>query len=645
MAQYTKTTWKDRVVEFARRFTKTNETATSVTLTADPGVVTEAGTPVNAALMNKIEQGIFDSFHGRGSAPTDFNTAVNPGSYNADLISSSYTNRPSEMPNYCILTVESAGGAGGGAYIKQTLTGILNTGFCMSRVRSSGTWYPWFTNWNSSNDYQFVRERETSLTSGDLNTIISPGAYPISGFSGSNSPINNLFGILMVYKAQWHLYQEIVQNGGGGRFFRFRDGNSVWSPWKSIQSSKLTESDSTCIAVTGTDLNGLGQTGFYMGDNMINAPSAAWYYVQVMRHNDNYVYQKATELNPPGLVALSYERIKNNGTWGGWASVGSSKSFPDWLAELDIMNDGRDGGFNPTSNYVLGSGIYRFSSLNIPAGVTVTPSGNYVVILVDGPAVIDGLLSASGKGGWGGAEAQYERYRTGKGGGAGGGFGAGGGGAGWSGPNNTTTSAFGGGGGGAGGNGQDGVTETYDGDDQYSHHGNGGGGVAGVLGGAGGGRGAMYQWYPAGGVLDSTAGGSVWISSTYTFLECFRSTAGGGGGGGCVYQPVSGASAGAGGAGGGSILIIARNISGSGAIRADGVNGGNGVYTNAQWGSPGGGGGGGGAVIAVANTITIPTITANGGAPGTTTPGSNNSLYATRGASAGGNGTVLTIRR
>lgn len=58
---YTKTTWKDRLVEFSNRFTKSNETATSVTLTPDPGTITEAGTPLSAANLNKIEQGIYDA--------------------------------------------------------------------------------------------------------------------------------------------------------------------------------------------------------------------------------------------------------------------------------------------------------------------------------------------------------------------------------------------------------------------------------------------------------------------------------------------------------------------------------------------------------------------------------------------------------
>lgn len=65
---YTKTTWVDRVVQFANRFTKSNETSTSVDLVANPGTVTTAGTPLSAANLNKIETGIFDAF-------TQMNTA------------------------------------------------------------------------------------------------------------------------------------------------------------------------------------------------------------------------------------------------------------------------------------------------------------------------------------------------------------------------------------------------------------------------------------------------------------------------------------------------------------------------------------------------------------------------------------------
>lgn len=54
---YVKQTWTDRVVEFARRFTYTQD-GTHITLTPEPGTVTEVGTPVDASRLNHIEDGI-----------------------------------------------------------------------------------------------------------------------------------------------------------------------------------------------------------------------------------------------------------------------------------------------------------------------------------------------------------------------------------------------------------------------------------------------------------------------------------------------------------------------------------------------------------------------------------------------------------
>ncbi|WP_028609739.1 hypothetical protein [Paenibacillus harenae] len=58
---YTKTNWFDRAVEFVNRYTKSGETADEVTLVQKPGTITQAGTPLNSANLNKIEQGIFDA--------------------------------------------------------------------------------------------------------------------------------------------------------------------------------------------------------------------------------------------------------------------------------------------------------------------------------------------------------------------------------------------------------------------------------------------------------------------------------------------------------------------------------------------------------------------------------------------------------
>jgi hypothetical protein len=57
---YSRTDWKDRIVANPNAYLKQNETAGDVELIPNPGVVTEAGTPLNAANMNNIEDGILE---------------------------------------------------------------------------------------------------------------------------------------------------------------------------------------------------------------------------------------------------------------------------------------------------------------------------------------------------------------------------------------------------------------------------------------------------------------------------------------------------------------------------------------------------------------------------------------------------------
>jgi hypothetical protein len=61
---YTKTVWKDRQVEFPNRYKDQNNTV--YTLSRDEGVVSEAGTLVNATVMNNIEDGLVDATTHKG---------------------------------------------------------------------------------------------------------------------------------------------------------------------------------------------------------------------------------------------------------------------------------------------------------------------------------------------------------------------------------------------------------------------------------------------------------------------------------------------------------------------------------------------------------------------------------------------------
>jgi hypothetical protein len=48
--------WKDRLVEFPKRYTLTLVTGSTYDIEAAPGTVTEAGTYVTAERMNKIQE-------------------------------------------------------------------------------------------------------------------------------------------------------------------------------------------------------------------------------------------------------------------------------------------------------------------------------------------------------------------------------------------------------------------------------------------------------------------------------------------------------------------------------------------------------------------------------------------------------------
>ena len=83
-------------------------------------------------------------------------------------------------------------------------------------------------------------------------------------------------------------------------------------------------------------------------------------------------------------------------------------------AQVNSGSNGSDGAFNPTQNVTINmadhpTGIYQYTSVNIPAGVTVTftPNANNtpVVWLVQGSCTITGTVNVSGKSSIGGASA------------------------------------------------------------------------------------------------------------------------------------------------------------------------------------------------------------------------------------------------
>lgn len=265
------------------------------------------------------------------------------------------------------------------------------------------------------------------------------------------------------------------------------------------------------------------------------------------------------------------------------AMVVAALSFFCAAATLQAQNTfssgstGADGAFAPTTTQSLAvpeSGVFNFTTVNIPSGVTITftrsSTNKPLTILASGDVLITGTINIDGK------------------------------------PGNPN------GGGGLGGpGGFSGGTGGYGFDQSFS-------GVAGDgPGGGGGGTGTAVLASPAGGggggfgTAGTTSGGPAGNAGVggpkfgaVTILPLIGGSGGGGGG------AINNGRGGAGGGGGGAILIAS-----SGTITLGGT-----IFTRggtANSGNAGGGGGSGGAVRLIANTITGGgTVNVTGGGAG-----------------------------
>ena len=243
---------------------------------------------------------------------------------------------------------------------------------------------------------------------------------------------------------------------------------------------------------------------------------------------------------------------------------------------------GADGAFSPAANQTLqipASGVFNFTTVNVPAGVTITFTRNTlntpVTILASGNVTIAGSFVVNGQPG----------ASTGNGGAGGpGGFDGGLGGFGL-----PLYSGNPGQGPGAG-------TAGKKGSQTYGH--GGGGGSFNVVGSSGSQESGAY------GLAGPKYG-------TVTLLPLIGGSGGGGGGASTSARGASG------GGGGGAILIASSGtitFSGSAAINALGGNGGS-ATGQTTFGM--GGGGSGGAIRLIANTISgTATLNVSGGAGG-----------------------------
>ncbi len=239
---------------------------------------------------------------------------------------------------------------------------------------------------------------------------------------------------------------------------------------------------------------------------------------------------------------------------------------------------GADGAFNPTTNSTLAlppNGVFNFTTINIPPGVTVTFTRNAantpVTMLASGNVTISGTIDLSGLPGGAGVQGATSL---------------------------ASDTGAGGPGGFDGGNGANGVVSTTGGPGLGPGGGEGGRiGGAGVGGGGGGGGFAASGgggFTHALGSPQTALGGGAY--GTATLLPLVGGSGGGGGG-----APFGNTGSGGGGGGGGLLIASSGIITFTGTLLAKGGTGGE---LPGAFGAGAAGSGSGGAIRLVATTIT-----------------------------------------
>ena len=109
----------------------------------------------------------------------------------------------------------------------------------------------------------------------------------------------------------------------------------IYSNNKPIQHYQLTKPSGTVLDAVN-DWNDYLNASFYMGYNLQNAPQGGngWKYVQVFKHNDNWVVQVAYDFG--GEIGAI--RAKVNGTWKPWKYLATKDDVSRMLASTNWQN-------------------------------------------------------------------------------------------------------------------------------------------------------------------------------------------------------------------------------------------------------------------------------------------------------------------
>ncbi|WP_145411972.1 pyocin knob domain-containing protein [Paenibacillus xylanexedens] len=92
--------------------------------------------------------------------------------------------------------------------------------------------------------------------------------------------------------------------------------NRIVNMGDSLQKHRVSQDDGRATDISGQNLNNILLTGWYKGNSLLNAPSLSggWGYVEVIRHDENWVLQKVYDLHADRF----YMRRRMDSGWTPW---------------------------------------------------------------------------------------------------------------------------------------------------------------------------------------------------------------------------------------------------------------------------------------------------------------------------------------
>lgn len=105
------------------------------------------------------------------------------------------------------------------------------------------------------------------------------------------------------------------------------------------------------LLTQGTDLNTIKTSGYYRCNLATNRPSkiTGWSYIEVIRHDDNYVLQKIYSYDGNHI----YSRTLNAGSWTDWKPLGGGLSYSQTVTAGNWSSN--DGVYEMTVTHNIGS--------------------------------------------------------------------------------------------------------------------------------------------------------------------------------------------------------------------------------------------------------------------------------------------------